>query len=138
MLINAGTNNAIQSRDLPVIRQQMDHLLDGLYEKIPGTTVLLSTLLQNINTTNAQNNTDSINEQYRDIVTTRSGDNQRIVLAEMAGALPWSQMNVDDHTHPTDEGYVTMSQVWWKAFQEAESRQFLQRPKFSVNDTVCP
>ena len=138
VLINGGTNDGIKNLDVAHTGERMDHLIDGLYEQIPGTTVILSTLLPNANASHAQVNTDWINDQYRAIFKRRQAQNQRIVLAEMVGAVTAAHMNTDDHTHPTDEGYVRMAEVWYEALIEAEWRQFLQRPKFPVNDTVCP
>ena len=116
----------------------MDLLIDGLYRQVPDTTVILSTLLPNANVSNAQVNVDKVNAQYRALFERRRELNQSIVLAEMVGAVTDSHMNTDDHTHPTDEGYFRMAQVWWEALREAEWRQFLQKPKYPVNDTLCP
>lgn len=93
--------------------------------------MILSTLIENSAKPYSQKNVDYINGHYRDIVKRRSQDNQRIVLAEMAGVLSPDQINVKDHTHPTDMGYVIMAQTWLKSFREADSKGFFNAPRFN-------
>jgi lysophospholipase L1-like esterase len=67
VLINLGTNDAIQNYEISTAGQRMIQLLDQLWVYTPGTTVILSTLLPNTDTgTNA--NVQKINEQYNTTV----------------------------------------------------------------------
>ena len=111
----------------------MDKLLDLLYSKNPGTTILLSTLLTN-NNAETDSRAKIINKQYRDIVEKRRKLNQRIVLAEMYESdTPWiSKKDLVDGTHPTDAGYKRMATIWWNAFLEADKGRMLQPPTRST------
>lgn len=114
----------------------MGSLLDTLFDSIPGTTVILSTLLPN-RREYKQRNAKMINEKYRQLVETRRKNHDRIVLAEMAGQITVDDLGPDG-THPSDDGYKKMAGVWWTAFQEVEKEGMLTPPEDNgVNDHVC-
>ncbi|PLN80097.1 SGNH hydrolase [Aspergillus taichungensis] len=135
ILINAGTNDAIQDEQISTIHKRMNALLDRLYTTIPNTTIILSTLLPN-GLDGVQPRIDRINAQYRDIVRARRQKNERIVLAEMAEFIKLSDL-VDDKTHPTDAGYKKMAAVWWDAIEQAEKEKLLRAPKKVKKDGEC-
>jgi hypothetical protein len=56
----------------------------------------------------------------------RQAAGARIVLADMFTFI--SADELQDGTHPTDEGYVKMASVWWAAIQSAQSDGFLSPP----------
>ncbi|OGM47389.1 hypothetical protein ABOM_002570 [Aspergillus bombycis] len=126
ILINAGTNDAVRDLDVDTAGERMNVLLTRLYEGIPGTTIILSTLLSN-GDPDAQANVVKINAQYRNIAAARRENGDKIVLAEMSDFITVSELV--DGTHPTDAGYKKMASVWWAAIQEAESAKFLSKPK---------
>lgn len=101
----------------------MDKLIARLFDAIPGTTIILSTLLPN---TKSSKRMEQINTQYRNIVAQRRENDERIVLAEMSNFIHKDELV--DGTHPTDYGYKKMASVWWAAIQEAEAEDLLQRP----------
>ncbi|KAJ5309275.1 hypothetical protein N7508_004654 [Penicillium antarcticum] len=92
-----------------------------------GTTVILSTLLPNVNES-AQVNSVVINEQYCNIVAARQKNNRRIVLTEISDFIKPTDP-LPDGTHQNGKGYEKMASVWWAAIQEAEPRNLLQSPK---------
>ncbi|KAE8155227.1 hypothetical protein BDV25DRAFT_146356 [Aspergillus avenaceus] len=127
ILINAGTNDAVLPKvDVQKTGPRVDALLTRLFDTIPGTTIILSTLLPNIG---HQENITIINDHYRELVATRRQKNQRIVLAEMSDFIKKDELV--DNTHPDDHGYKKMASVWWAAIQQAEKEGLLQAP----NDT---
>ena len=123
---SAGTNDAVKDLDVDRAGERMNVLLTRLYEGIPGTTIILSTLLSN-GDPKAQANVVKINEQYRNIAAARRKNGDKIVLAEMSDFIKVSELV--DGTHPNDFGYKKMASVWWAAIQEAESAKFLSKPK---------
>ncbi|KAL4934910.1 SGNH hydrolase-type esterase domain-containing protein [Aspergillus oleicola] len=123
ILINAGTNDATQQYFVGTAGERMDALLDNLYSSIPDTTIILSTLLPN---TAQPGLIADINIQYRMIYTRRKYSGEKIVLADMANALEVSDLQ--DDTHPTDEGYRKMATVWRTAIQAAQRRGLLSAP----------
>lgn len=81
VLVNAGVNDCTYNDDIANIGNRMSSLLDSIFKNIPNTTVILSTLLPSLDSSVASCH-DSVNSQYRSLVTTRSGQGQKIVLAE--------------------------------------------------------
>lgn len=81
VLINAGVNDCTFNDDISNIGNRMNSLLDSVYNNIANTTVILSTLLPSLDSSVASCH-DSVNSQYRNIITTRSAQGQKIVLAE--------------------------------------------------------
>ncbi|OOQ85849.1 hypothetical protein PEBR_24090 [Penicillium brasilianum] len=126
ILINAGTNDAVQNHKISTAGLRMDTLLTNLYTSIPNTTIILSTLLPN---KKHQDRVDKISSQYRDLVALRRQQNDRIVLAEMSSFITLSQLV--DGTHPDDQGYQEMAAVWWAAVKVAEGEGLIQ----SAEDT---
>ncbi|KAB8270801.1 hypothetical protein BDV30DRAFT_241024 [Aspergillus minisclerotigenes] len=138
ILINAGTNDANQYQDTTVdvykTGERMDALLTRLFDAIPGTTIILSTLLPRIAESQIVYFTNYISDQYRQIFTARRQKGQRIVLAEMSDFIKVEDLI--DGTHPNDFGYKKVASVWWEAIQEAEREGRLQPPnKTGVSDT---
>jgi hypothetical protein len=101
----------------------MDTLLTELYEAIPGTTIILSTLIPNLKKANL---VADISQQYRDLVAKRRAQNDRLVLAEMSTFIKSDQLV--DGIHPTAAGYEEMASVWWAAIQVAENEALLKAP----------
>ncbi|KAF7589874.1 hypothetical protein BBP40_003586 [Aspergillus hancockii] len=133
ILINAGTNDANDKDEDNVSKtgERMNALLTHLFDAIPGTTIILSTLLTK---ETHFDHVVTINEQYRQIVAARRQLGQRIVLAEMSQFIKLEELV--DGTHPNDYGYKKMASVWWAAIQEAERESLLQPPNDTgVSDT---
>ncbi|KAF2640571.1 SGNH hydrolase [Massarina eburnea CBS 473.64] len=141
--VNVGTNDAAQNKtEFPVETYgvRMEKMLDTIFEKIPGTTVLYSTVLQNANPDTNSRAAKSVNPQIRRIVEKRRKAGQRIVLAEMFESdTPWlntGDMNKDG-THPTDAGFRKMATIWWDAFLDADKSHMLQPPHESTRKVLC-
>lgn len=88
VLVNAGVNDCTYNDDIANIGNRMSSLLDSIFNNIANTTVILSTLLPSLDSSVASCH-DSVNSQYRNLVTTRSGQGQKILLAESM----WSFFN---------------------------------------------
>jgi hypothetical protein len=101
----------------------MDSLLTELYDAIPGTTIILSTLIPNEKKPNL---VADISQQYRDLVAKRRAQNDSLVLAEMSTFIKSNQLV--DKIHPTAAGYEEMASVWWAAIQVAENEALLKAP----------
>ncbi|KAJ5675743.1 CAZyme family CE3 [Penicillium macrosclerotiorum] len=122
ILINAGTNDALQKHEPGTAGMRMGRLLTKLYDEIPGTTIILSTLLPNKKQPRL---VWEISEQLRVLAALRRAKGERLVLAEMSSFIKSSQL-VDD-THPDDTGYKEMASVWWAAIQQAHKEGMLQK-----------
>ncbi|KAJ4386893.1 hypothetical protein N0V93_009792 [Gnomoniopsis smithogilvyi] len=141
VLINAGVNDCTYNDDTSNIGNRMSSLLDTVFNNIANTTVILSTLLPSLNSSVAACH-DSVNSQYRSLVATRSGQGQKIVLAEMAPSVSyWNEVlggDYFDDTHPNDSGHAKMASIWYQAFNTANSQNLFVAPAqtSAVNDVV--
>ncbi|CAG8134206.1 unnamed protein product [Penicillium nalgiovense] len=124
ILINAGTNDALQKYKVDTAGKRMDSLLTYLFDNIPNTTIILSTL-----TFNGEEPllSTEINKQYLELAAKRRARNECLVLADMSSFIRWKQLV--DKIHPTADGYKKMASVWWAAIQQAEEEGFLKAPK---------
>ncbi|KGO71476.1 Lipase, GDSL [Penicillium italicum] len=132
ILLNAGTNDALQNYKVDTAGKRMDSLLTYLFENIPNTTIILSTLT--FNGKKPQLATD-ISRQYLELAAKRRAQNESLVVADMSIFIQWKQLV--DEIHPTSAGYEEMASVWWAAIQEAETEGFLKPPNpTSTNSTT--
>lgn len=92
-MINVGTNDCIRNLDTGNAGARLRRLVDYLFAEIPGTTVLLSTLVPSLND-NDDRCAQSVNAQYRSLVASY-GSNRRIFLADMHAFLTRSDIDPD-------------------------------------------
>ncbi|KAL2832520.1 SGNH hydrolase-type esterase domain-containing protein [Aspergillus cavernicola] len=122
VLINVGTNDAIQNVYISGAGARIDTLITDLFTRIPNTTVILSTLIPN---THVQRVVERISQEYRNVASRRRAQGERVVLAEMSYFI--GSERLVDGTHPDDTGYKEMAAVWWAAISTAESEGLLER-----------
>ncbi|KAJ5801621.1 uncharacterized protein N7518_003689 [Penicillium psychrosexuale] len=131
ILINAGTNDATQKYQTDTAGDRMDTMIDYLYSSVPNVTIILSTLLPN---TAQPALVGQISVQYRRLYMRRKAAGDKIVIADMQSFI--SVDDLQDDTHPTDDGYIKMASIWWPAIQEAQTNGFLTPPADTdVSDT---
>lgn len=110
----------------------MDSLLTYLFDNIPNTTIILSTLT--FNGKKPQLGTD-ISTQYLEIAAKRRARNESLVLADMSTFIQWKQLV--DEIHPTALGYEEMASVWWAAIQQAEKEGLLKAPTSTAKNNTA-
>ncbi|KAI1361157.1 SGNH hydrolase-type esterase domain-containing protein [Xylaria arbuscula] len=123
--INGGSNDCIQDFEVSNAGKRIDDMLHGLWEASPGSTIVLSTLLRNKNKKVHARVVD-INEQIRSLVRQRDAEGKKIVLADMDTAQGPQVGDLPDGTHPNDEGYKKMAEIWFDSIQVVASKGFLQ------------
>lgn len=101
----------------------MDKLLTKLFDGIPGTTIILSTLIRN---TNNPENVKKINDQYIQLVSDRRDKHDSIVLAKMSEDD--LEVELQDGTHPTTDGYHKMAKPWADAIRQADLESLIKKP----------
>ena len=121
VLVNAGTNDALQSYDVGAAGERMERLVRDLWAASPNAVVVLSTLLMN-RAPEAQRNVVEINAQYRALVGKLGKEGRKIQLAEMQGEKGPQGEDLPDGTHPNDKGYAKMAEVWFEALRTVGER----------------
>lgn len=81
VLINAGVNDCENGIDIPNIGARLASLIDNLFKDVPGTTVIVSTLIPGTDP-DVERYRAEANRQYRALVNDRRSQGQKIVLAE--------------------------------------------------------
>lgn len=146
IIINAGTNDCLQSYDLANFHTRYDSLLDSLYAAVPNVTIIVSTVLPGTADGIPQNR-DYVNSQIRTLVNDRQTQGQKIVLVDVdipAGFFT-TQYLISDGIHPTDEGHLRLAAFYLQGIEEANSLGYITPPAEtgqsdaagSAGDTTC-
>lgn len=130
-VINLGTNNLLQNKDVDKVGQQMKDLINYLLTASNESTVIMSTMLTN-KVPNKEPTVLDMNKQYRDIMKDFETENKPVVLAEMhpsegTSGTPTVDEIGPDGSHPTVKGYEMMAQIFVQAIQEADEKGFLRK-----------
>lgn len=126
VLLNAGTNDVVQDRDLNNTGVRMEEMLRDIYNSVPNAVVVLSTLIPN---RDKGNEVALINQQYRELIAKLQHEGLHIHLAEMDDGFITLNEIYNDGIHPTVEGARRMASVWLRAIQEVEAQSdWLQKP----------
>ncbi|RYP66789.1 hypothetical protein DL770_008740 [Monosporascus sp. CRB-9-2] len=123
VLINAGTNDCVRNIDIPNVGVRVARLMDAVWAGSPRATIVMSTLLQN---RAAPGNVAAYNEQIRGLVWDWQNQGRRVVLADMQGPGSPGLDLIPDGTHPNDQGFQLMSNIWFDAIADASRRGYLQ------------
>lgn len=97
------------------------------FNKIDGVTVILSTIVPRLDSTENTRRSGVISEQYRNLVKDDAASGRKILLEDLAGVLNPGSDHYDD-LHPNDIGATKFAAVWDKAILEAENKKFLTTP----------
>lgn len=125
--VNAGTNDCAQNYELSGVGDRMSGMLEYLWNTSAGSTIILSTLIINLNET-IEARVKDVNDQYRALAKKKAAEGKKIVLAEMHAADGPQPNEMADNTHPNDEGYDKMAKIWFRTINEAQSKGFLTAP----------
>ncbi|KAI1805150.1 carbohydrate esterase family 3 protein [Daldinia bambusicola] len=131
-LINLGTNNLLQNKDVDKVGVQMEDMINYLLKASDKSTVILSTMLTN-KVGDLETTVLDMNKQYRSIMKKLEAEGKPIVLAEMhpsegAAGVPSVNEIGPDGSHPTVQGYEMMGSIFVKAIQEAQEKGLIKTP----------
>ncbi|KAI0384750.1 carbohydrate esterase family 3 protein [Hypomontagnella monticulosa] len=129
-LIQVGTNNVLQNRDVDKAGADMEKFIDYLLETSPRSTVVFSTCLTNT-VPECEPRILDVNQQYRELI--KKYEDKPVLLAEMhpSGGFPDRPQPADigpDGTHPTDHGYDLMGYIFRDSIQDADRKGYLRWP----------
>ncbi|OTB09281.1 carbohydrate esterase family 3 protein, partial [Hypoxylon sp. CI-4A] len=131
VVINLGTNNLLQNKDIDKVGQQMEDMINYLLTASNQSTVVLSTMLTNtVGGGSLEPKVLDMNQQYRDIMKNFEANGKQVVLAEMhpsegASGVPTTDDIGPDGSHPTVHGYEIMAGIFVQAIQDAKGKGFL-------------
>ncbi|KAI1390057.1 carbohydrate esterase family 3 protein [Hypoxylon trugodes] len=130
-VINLGTNNLLQNKDVDKVGKQMEDLINYLLTASSKSTVILSTMLTN-KVANMEPKVLDMNRQYRDIMKGFEAAKKSVVLAEMhpsegIAGVPTADEIGPDGSHPTVSGYEKMGRIFVQAIQQADKKGLLHK-----------
>ncbi|KAI5923136.1 SGNH hydrolase-type esterase domain-containing protein [Camillea tinctor] len=124
VLVNAGLNDCFQNVDTGNAGTRMRSMLNDVYNDSPNALIVLSTLLTNADA-NVRTCVASINQQYTDLASSLRLQGKRIILADMQPPAGPAIADLGEGTHPNDQGYQKMANVWYPRIQLANLQGLL-------------
>jgi hypothetical protein len=129
VLINAGTNDAIQGYQVESSGDRMGGMINYIFDTVPNVCVLLSTLIPNkLHGVNVV----LINSQDRVLAQKQTSSGKDLVLVDFDFGDWITTADLADTTHPNDSGYRKMAARWHQAINQAESNGWLSSPSNDV------
>lgn len=125
--INAGSNDCIQRFEIDSIGKRIDSLLEMTWDASPRSTIILSTLLPNLDMS-VEAKILQTNAQYLDLVERKTDEGKRIKLVDMHTAAGPNLDNLVDGVHPDDLGYQKMALLWYEGIQDCAARGLIEEP----------
>ncbi|KOS44744.1 hypothetical protein ACN38_g4349 [Penicillium nordicum] len=100
-VVNVGSNDCVQDFEIETAGKRMSDLLEYLYTASPGSTVILSTLLSNLDG-KIDSRVQYVNEQFWEIEKARTAEGRKIIIVDMHGHDGPQIGDLTDGTHPND------------------------------------
>jgi lysophospholipase L1-like esterase len=126
ILVNAGTNDCAQNRNVSSTGMRTESMLDDLFQMSPRTTIILSSLIVNKNPA-IEAHVLNVNQQFSAVAQKMRANGKALVFADMHGDDGPQLSDLSDGTHPTDVGYAKMANIWYSALVAASDEGFLQQ-----------
>ncbi|OQD87991.1 hypothetical protein PENSOL_c074G08798 [Penicillium solitum] len=130
-LVNAGSNDCLQTFNIPEAGNRMGDMLDYLWLASPQSTILLSTLLPNAHK-EVNSTVMRVNDQFRALAQQKATEQKKIVLVEMDTPDGPDVQSFVDGIHPDDKGYYKMAILWLRGIQEAIQKGFIDGSKYML------
>ncbi|KAL8381566.1 hypothetical protein RB595_005718 [Gaeumannomyces hyphopodioides] len=133
VLLNIGTNDAVQNKDVDKAGERYEDLVKEILKRSPKAIVLASNLVHNRNK-DTEDRVKNINKQIERVANKLTKDTKRVVFVNMFDQGPSpdkkdGESEYHDDTHPNERGYKKMAEVWEKAIKEADERKLLKPGK---------
>ncbi|KAJ5531661.1 Lipase GDSL [Penicillium freii] len=125
--VNAGSNDCVQDFETETAGKRMSDMLEYLWTASSGSTVVLSTLLPNLDR-DIESRVLRVNEQLREIAKAKAAEGRKIIIVDMHGPYGPQIGDLVDGTHPNDVGYAKMATIWRRGIHEAVHKDFIQKP----------
>ncbi|KAK5700885.1 hypothetical protein LTR97_005402 [Elasticomyces elasticus] len=122
VLVHLGTNDCMREAN-ETAGEAADHfstLLSTIKEQDADTLVLASTLIRNL-VPSVDQCIAAFNDRLPSIVRKARATGQKVALVNMHDAVPRSDINSTDATHPNDAGYAIMARMWYEGLVNASA-----------------
>jgi lysophospholipase L1-like esterase len=121
VFLEVGTNDISYGESATEVRNDIDRLVDDIYNVNHAITIFLSTTLPRLDSNALQQITDAVNAMLPNLVSTKAAAGYRIYLVDNASRIKaepnWETNLMADNLHPNDEGYALMANEWFNAYR---------------------
>ena len=129
ILLNAGTNDCNIAGNHPeTAPARYATLLKNIRAHNPAAVVIASSLLPNLKGS-VDECVRKLNVGIKQAVDNATADGMKAGWVDVYHAVPKSQIQTSDGTHPTDEGYRLFAEAWFKGIKEVQSKISQPDPK---------
>lgn len=120
--MHLGTNDCLKAANETSAEAatKFESLLWTINSKDADALVVASTLIDNLEP-DVEDCILDFNSRIPDVVRRASEQGQKVTLVDMHAAVPRSDINTTDFTHPNDAGYDIMARVWYEGLVNASS-----------------
>ncbi|KAJ5679988.1 hypothetical protein N7536_011127 [Penicillium majusculum] len=125
--VNVGSNDCVQDFEIEIAGKRMSDMLEYLWKASSGSTVVLSTLLLNLDG-QIESRVLHINEQFWEIAKSNVAEGRKIIIVGMHGPDGPRIGDLADGTHPNDVGYAKMATIWRRGIHEAVNKDLSISP----------
>lgn len=127
ILVHLGTNDVAWLQELETAPSKMEGVIDLVAETCPDA-VLLVALIAPIVFRNDQ--VRDFNARIAEIVASRAAAGAHVMLVDIWAAFeaPGHPEYLSDVSHPNDEGFAVMAEVWLEGLQRVNGLGWIQEP----------
>jgi len=147
ILLEIGANDVTSGRTAEQIANDLSNLLDRIHAEAPDASILLGTLLPQIEISR-DIEVDRVNLLLPEIISSRFSSDYRIYLVEhnrnFKNNSNWQDAYMADELHPSDRGYEIMADGWYDSIKRIlrptlkEFRDGFNRDEIGENWTTHP
>lgn len=122
ILVHLGTNDCLEDAHESAANASLHFatLLSHIRQKDPDALVVASDLIQNLDPS-VNDCITALNARLPGVVQEARKAGQKVAIVDMHDAVPRSDINTTDLTHPNDAGYAIMAHVWYNGLMNNSS-----------------
>lgn len=124
ILIHAGTNDmssnpsvSQQGNDPTAAAERLGSLIGKCVTACPDATILVAQIIYTCLDDGQQQRTLVYNSLVPGVVDKYASSGHRVMVTNMQGGFPVTQLHSDDCIHPTNRGYKTLGNLWNRAIR---------------------
>lgn len=120
----AGTNDMVRDVDVGNAHHRLSRLIDDIYERSPGVTVVVGTLPPSRDNA-VQNRIDAYNAVIWTMLGRRIADGDHLVRVDLSTV---TRADLDDVVHPNDAGYEKIADAFYAGIRTALDSGWVTEP----------
>lgn len=124
ILLHAGTNDMTFNEMPTTAPERISALIDQIHLLCPDALIVLAKIVMLANN-ESQARSEVFNAALPIVVATKVAAGIKVQLVDMT-VIPITQLQ--DGVHPTDQGYIDMSTIWYAGLEAADTLGWIEEP----------